>query len=280
MRYPTYIMMLLVGGALTFIGCDKPREPAPSADEELMRQLEERARNQPPRASISFGFTHELEDIEEGGPIELEADEGTSIRIEGAWLVVSALEAHLCEPKLARSKGTWLDRAGDLVVPSAQAHVPSSATRLGVPFVEDLLGRAGKASIVGEVAPPVGEYCTFYAVVSPADDDVLNLTELPTSEVEGKSLVLEGTIASDDGEESFVSTSSRRDVVQFPAIDPNTGVEPLALETPQTTQMILLQKTVSPELFEGISPESFESSEAADTVLDRLEPTFRVKRFN
>jgi hypothetical protein len=228
---------------------------------------------------MSFGYTHELDGIEEGGPVVIDADKGASVRIDGAWLVVSALEAHLCEPELTRQKGTWLDRAENLVIPSAHAHVPSSATRLGVPFVEDLFGRAGKASIVGEVAPPLGEYCTLYAIVSPADDDVLNLTELPTSEVEGKSLVLEGVIQTGEGEEPFVSTSNRRDVVPLPAIDPNTGVAPLALEDAQSSQMVLLQKTVSQALFKDISPEAFQSSEAADIVLDRLEPTFRVKQF-
>lgn len=261
-------------------GCDRPSEPAPESDEALMKRLEEQAAARPPRASLSFGFTHELSDIEQGGPVDIETSDGRPVTISGAWLVVSALEAHLCEPELSQNKGTWLDRAGDWLVPSAHAHVPNSATRLGVPFVEDLLAEGGKARIVGEVAPPLGEYCTFYAVVSPADDDVLNLTELRTSDVEGKTLILEGTIDPDGEAREFISASQQRDVVEFPAIDPNTGQTPLSLDEPQATQMILLSKTVSRALFADITAEQFTTEKAANIVLDRLEPTFRVERFD
>jgi hypothetical protein len=278
-RIPTTILVFVVVAACQ-VGCDRPRQPAPESDEALMKRLEQQAASRPPRASISFGFTHELRDIEQGGPIRVEADDGTSVRITGAWLVVSALEAHLCEPELTRNKGTWLDRAGDWLVPSAHAHVPNSATRLGVPFVEDLLGEGGKARIVGEVAPPLGDYCSFYAVVSPADDDVLNLTELSTMEAEGNTLILRGVIDPDGEAREFTSASAQRDVVEFPAIDPNTGQTPLALDEPQATQMILLSKTVSRELFANITVDQFTTQKAASIVLDRLEPTFRVERFD
>ena len=272
-----FVIVALVSWAC---GCERPAEPAPESDEALMKRLEQQAAARPPRASLSFGFTHELTDINQGDPVRVETSDGASVTITGAWLVVSALEAHLCEPELSRNQGTWLDRTGELLIPTAHAHVPNSATRLGVPFVEDLLGEGGKARIVGEVAPPLGDYCTFYAVVSPADDDVLNLTELPTTEAEGYTLILRGTIDPDGEAREFTSRSTARRVVSFSAIDPNTGQPPLSLDEPQATQMILLSKTVSPDLFRDLSAADFEAAEAADTVLERLEPTFRVKRFD
>ena len=282
MNLPRYTLIAtLIAGLVAVMAlgaCDLPEERAPDPDRELMRQLEERAKSRPPRASLSFGFTHELDDIEPGGPVTFDTKDGARVTLNGAWLVVSALEAHLCEEELSHG-GSWLDGASDLLVPTVHAHVPNSATRLGVPFVEDLLGRGGKASIVGEVAPPLASYCELYAVVSPADDDVLNLTGLPTSEAEGKTLVLRGEIQHDGATRDFESVSKARHVVDFPAIDPNTGVAPLELSEPGATQMILLQKTVSPALFEGLESAAFTDSTAASRVLERLEKTFRVKQF-
>ncbi|QED29408.1 hypothetical protein FRD01_19650 [Microvenator marinus] len=91
-----------------------------------------------------------------------------------AWVMtLSAVELHLCE------EVAWS------FVPSAWAHVPSSSTRLGTPVVEDLTRGSGGARIIGEISPPPGRYCKAYAVFSPADDDVLNMTPLSTSMVEG-----------------------------------------------------------------------------------------------
>ena len=68
--------------------------------------------------------------------------------------------------------------------------MPSSAIRLGTLYVEDLLGKPGSANILGEVAPPPMRYCELYTVIAPADDDVINLTDVATEELEGKSAML------------------------------------------------------------------------------------------
>lgn len=95
--------------------------------------------------------------------------------------VISDVELHACERAERFS-----------LIPSAYAHVPDSATRLGAPFVEDLLSPEGKANIVGELAPPYGEYCTMYIIIAPADDDIINTTAISTKQIEGYSYLIKG----------------------------------------------------------------------------------------
>ncbi|MFP4596750.1 MAG: hypothetical protein ACLFVJ_00775 [Persicimonas sp.] len=271
----TRLLALFAFGLIVF-GQTSCQEPV-DEDEALKRQLERQKAAQAPRAGLSFGYYHELEDIDEGGPVRVQTDDSAQIEITEAHLVVSALEAHLCEPELA-------GRLYDVLVPSAHAHVPSSATRLGIPFVEDLFERS-RARVVGEIAPPLGEYCRLYAVLSPADDDVLNLGALDVEEIEGKTLLVRGRWRPPSNEESdgewqpFEASSTTRRVVELDAIDPNTGQAPLELDDPSQTKMLLLDKTVSPALFEGIDPESLGESQAADHILDQISDGLHIRSF-
>jgi hypothetical protein len=276
MQHVSLKLLILIVAALSLTAC-QPEDK----DAELKRRLEAQAKARPPRASMSFGYIHELEDLEPGGPVTMTTDAGAEIEIQEAYLVVSGIEAHLCEPEQA-SKGSSLE---ELFIGTAWAHVPSSATRLGTPFVEDLLAE-GKARIVGEIAPPLGDYCRIYAVVSPADDDVRNLSALDTADIVGKSLLLRGRFrtGADAEWQTFSSSSDARDVVPLEAIDPSTGATPLRLEDPSQSKMILLDKTVTPALFAGLTPEQLAGSSEADataaqTVLERLEKQLRIRKF-
>ncbi len=271
--------LALFAFGLILFGQTSCQEPV-DEDEALKRQLEQKKAAQAPRAGLSFGYYHELEDIDEGGPVRVETDDGAQIEITEAHLVVSALEAHLCEPELA-------GRLYDVLVPSAHAHVPSSATRLGIPFVEDLFERS-RARVVGEIAPPLGEYCRLYAVLSPADDDVLNLGALDVEEIEGKTLLVRGRWRSAaatgaDAENAdwqpFEASSTARRVVEIDAIDPNTGQAPLELDDPSQTKMLLLDKTVSPALFEGLDTDSLGDEHTADHVLDQISDELHIRSF-
>lgn len=268
--------LLLAALALPLTAC-QPRDE----DAELKRKLEAQAKARPPRASMSFGYIHELEGIEPGGPVTVTGDDGAEIEVQEAYLVVSGIEAHLCEPEQA-SKGSSLE---ELFIGTAYAHVPSSATRLGTPFVEDLLAE-GKARIVGEIAPPLGEYCRIFAVVSPADDDVRNLSALDTADIVGKSLLLRGRVRPGPDAEwkPFAASSDARNVVPLEAIDPSSGDSPLRLDDPSQSKMMLLDKTITPALFAGLTSEqladsTLADSTAANTVLERLEKQLRIRKF-
>lgn len=239
------------------------------------------------RGSLSFGYIHELEDIPEGGPVKLRTEDGAEIEITAAYLVISGIEVHLCEPGSEESKPSdergslWpLKPAIDLLIPQAFAHVPSSATRLGTPFVEDLL-EPGRARVIDEIAPPLASYCAFFAIIAPADDDVVNLSGLERAEIEGKSLLIQGRWRPDEGAEwaEFRSTSAARDLVELAAEDPQTGAAPLKLSADDNSRMVLLDKLVSPELFAGLAPDTLEGPAAAELVLDALKTRLKIYRF-
>ncbi|WP_133621788.1 hypothetical protein [Bradymonas sediminis] len=287
--------------SLLLIACEQQPNPAePNADEALKARLEAAASKRTKRASMSFGFIHKLDGIPDGGPVALELGDGTKVEVQQAYLVVSAIEAHLCEPGAGDTPTQNAPQGADLGAPAkpgipkllghlsdwliapAYAHVPSSATRLGTPFVEDLLA-PGQARIIDEIAPPMATYCTLYAVVAPADDDVVNLTNLATAEIEGKTLLLRGRyrLAADDEAEwqAFESASEARDIIQVDAVDPQTGASPLNLDSANASRMMLLDKRVSPDLFEGLAREDFDGAAAADQVLKRLEARFKIYQY-
>jgi hypothetical protein len=275
------VILFAATAAAQFFGCDQPAKDDAPGDEALKARLEARAAARPARASMSFGYIHTLEGIPEGGPVLVETDEGAQIEIQKAYLVISAVEAHLCEP--TPGKQGYLEpmkRLHDWLIPSAHAHVPSSATRLGTPFVEDLLA-PGRARIVDEIAPPMGSYCALYAVASPADDDVINLSGLDTAEIVGKTLLLRGRYrpADDDAWQPFSSASSAREVIKIDAVDPRTGASPLKLDEADSSRMLLLDKVVSPDIFAGIRPQQLDGPAAADLVLERLEDRLEIHQF-
>jgi len=140
----------------------------------------------PLSAEITLGYTHRGdEEVGEDGWWEAEHPEG-ELELDRWLLVISDVEVHACVPE----RTGWFN--GFTLVPNAWAHVPSSATRLGTPFVEDLLAEDGRARILDEIAPPLMGYCALWVIVAPADDDVVNLTETTTEEVQGSTVVMSG----------------------------------------------------------------------------------------
>lgn len=152
------------------------------------------------------------------------------------WVVtVSAIELHQCMEPVAWS---W--------IPSAYAHVPSSSTRLGTPVAEDLARLGGGARIIGEISPPPGRYCRAYAVFSPADDDLLNMSALPTSVLEGNTALRvrsrtpewEETGSESSAEHTVVDTWKGRRAVPFDLFD-ETGKAGIELHSRSHAQILL-----------------------------------------
>ena len=146
-----------------------------------------------PQGKISLGVIHSW-------PGAQEDEEARALRLTGARyevtlktlsLVISDVELHACiKPDLETSSrhAPWS------MIAEAHAHVPDSASRLGTPTIEDLLGAPGRARMLGEVAPPPGRYCGLRVVIAPADEDVVNLSEAPSRDVLGRSAVVHGEV--------------------------------------------------------------------------------------
>jgi hypothetical protein len=228
----------------------------------------------------------------DGGAPSLRAigADGTIIEIRELYLVIYALEVHRCVE--ARSS---LERLSP--ISEAHAHVPSSATRLGIPVVVDLLGRPGRARAVGEIAPPTGTYCKLYAIVAPADEDAMNPTRVARDAIAERSLLVRGRWrparagseterdapdGSDDGDgwRPFTLSAAPKRAVDVPLLDPRSGEAPLALSEPGDSAFVLLDLRVGPEIFAGLDPRRFDSPEIASTIVDRLAEKMQIHRFS
>lgn len=178
--------------------------------------------------------------------------DASAVRWLNVALVVSDVELHACE------QARW---APDWLVPAAYAHVPGSAMRLGTPMAVELTGEPGRAKIIGEAAPPMASICALGVVLAPADDDIINTTELEAGQLEGRTFVARGVRA--DGERVSVELKLRR-VVRVP-------VEPGALvirpEDPEV--FALVQVRVTDALLEGL--DTMGEAEAEEALVRRLE---------
>lgn len=268
-------------------GCD----PSGSEDDRaLERKLEARAESRPQRAKVTLGHIHHFRDV--GQPRDGEDTEPESPRrihaqfddrrvaINGAYLVVSAIELHACVPGVDdyESPGPpLLNGIWDHLVGNAHAHVASSSTRLGTPYVEDLLSEPDRAKIAGEIAPPLAAYCRVAAVAAPADADVRNSTDLSTDEIVGSSLLIRGRWRRDGGKtwNTFEITTDTARIFEFDALDPRTGDTPLMVESKTDEKMLLVDKQLGPATF-AIDPTD---PEAGPTILERIGASMRVYEF-
>ncbi len=259
-------------------GC---RGDAPDDDESLKRRLERQAASRADKASANIGAIHHVEGISGEPPVRVDLQEGGALEIEEAYLVVSAVEMHACEPGVDdydAPDGPLLNDLWPLIGGTAHAHVPDSATRLGTPYVENLLAEPGRASVVGELAPPLAAYCRIVAVLAPADGDVYNTTGLATDEIVGHTLLVRGRHRSGPEADwnAFEITSEAARPVELEAIDPRTGDSPLVFASRDAGAMLLVDKTLRPETF-ATAPDA---PEAGRRILDRLAESMRLHEFD
>ncbi len=313
-----YVFILCIAAVVLFAACERANDP----DQQLRRRLEAQAASEIASVTVSVGYIHQFQDPPETTNVENSATppepilrartkNNEEIEITEFYLITSAVELHVCEKDYDPTFGK-LERIQQWLIPSAYAHVPSSATRLGVPFVENLLAAQNQARIVGSIAPPVHNYCRLYAILSPADDDILNLTQLDNEQIEHKTMRVSGRFlahavadadvrvdadtdanigtdanANDDTGanagpqwQSFVLESTDRRVVEMKLIAPETGKQPLSLAASKGHALILIEKTVGHEIFDGLEAESLLDGTAASTILDRVISTFRIHEFS
>lgn len=226
--------------ALQFLtACDDA--PSDGATDTI-RQLEARARERAPRVEVSMGYLHHHGDDWPQDQAILTGPEGQEAELTRLLVVTSAIELHLCAP--TNTLGALLL---DALVPTAHAHVPSSATRQGTPYVEDLLGPARATRMVGGIAPPQGDYCEMHVLLTPADDDIINLTGVPTSELEGLTALVEGRWrpTPDTPWKEFRWTYQGTQIARVPLLNPKDGSAPLVLNDPEDTALLLIDKSLS-----------------------------------
>jgi hypothetical protein len=272
----------LWGALISVLVLGSSCRPNEDPDAALRKALEARAAQATPRASVALGYIHQHSaEIKAGEPIVIERPSGQTIVIERLYLVTSAIELHGCESghdRVLGRRSPWLRRLN--LVASAHAHVPSSSTRLGVPFVEDLLATPNTARMIGGIAPPFGRYCRLYAILTPADDDVLNLTDALPDEIEGYTLLAEGRWRSEvDGPwQPFRLTSVARIAVEMPLIDATTHEPPLDLLDAGAHALVLVEKSLAMGLFDSLDEQSLAEGRG-DELLARLSTTLRMYRY-
>lgn len=201
----------------------------------------------------------------------LEFDD-TEIVVDSVLVVVSDVELHSCKSKER-------ERARFSLISEAHAHVPDSATRLGTPFVEDLLGAIGRASIVSEIAPPLGDYCSLWVIIAPADDDILNPTSVSARDLVGQSVIISGRqrTQGDDVWQKFTRTSSLKRAFEVP-------IAPIKLSREKDSAFVLIDKTLDQQWWEDLDPSELVLEHGAEYVLsrylERLERYTPKKRTN
>lgn len=207
-------------------------------------------------ARVTLGYIHHhKEPLAATGEWTARAPDGSEAILDVFALVISDIELHACAPHSAQSSFLL-----DALIPPAFAHVPNSATRLGTPFVEDLLAQPGKARITGEIAPPPGTYCALWAIIAPADEDVMNMTALETQELEGKSALIRGRWRAHPQApwESFEHAFTTRRAIRVP-------LSALSLKD-GSTAFLLLDKSVA--LPGSITPAALAEEQAAAQLLE------------
>ena len=204
------------------------------------------------RGKVTLGYIHQAPDAPQG---RWTLQGGHQVELERFIWVVSDVELHACEPGAAKSaQAPVFERWGPWWISVASAHVPDSATRQGTPYAEDLLAPGGKARIVAELAPPLGEYCRLYAILAPADEDIYNFTELPTEQLRGKTYWIQGRLKRADAPDwtPFELSGALTMAAPLDAINPRDPQAPLALTAQHPTAFILLDKTLSADILSAL----------------------------
>lgn len=165
---------------------------------------------------VELALRHEAEGASAGAgeAREFSTAEGHHVRLTQAWVTVYGLELLACpEASAARP-----------------SHGEASPTRLGTPWVEDILRADGERLVVGTLTPPPGDWCTLRVVLEPADEDA---EALPAGvDLVGHTVWLAGEVQVDGAGEAapLVATSAGVRWVDLPLAD-GLGVE-LDLEAP------------------------------------------------
>ncbi len=187
--------------------------------------------------SLEVGlYVHPSPTVLEGGGMQVkhdvqihagpfENDEGYVVTLEQAYITVSGTELVPCDDGPV-AKLLYLI----FPVRTAHAHSSSTPTQSGVPFVVDAGGAMEEPSLIADLQPPPGEYCSMKVEIGPADPDAEGLPEDP--DMVGRSLYLSGYY-DDEGEVPFVIESDDTLVVTVVFRNEDGNPAPLVLSEVQ-----------------------------------------------
>jgi hypothetical protein len=188
------------------------------------------------------------------GDLRHRFDDGSELVISQWAIVLSAVEVHLCE------EAAWKR----VFIGTANAHVSNSITRLGTPVAEDLLMGTGGAKVVGEIAPPIGNYCRAYAVFTGADDDVMNFTSFSDADLLGHTALIRGELLQPNMAPTPIEWAW--DGVQVAPI----ALDAIPMVNPTDSFLLLVDKKVDATLLDGLSIDRVKSGQAVDDLMSAL----------
>ena len=150
------------------------------------------AREEGVRLHLQLALRPALAASAEGPVRQFTTAQGEHITLRRASLTLHSVEIFPCEPSAA---WRWLRALSP--IGTAHAHSEGSPRRLGTPHVSGLERADGEPLVLGTLHPPPGRYCRARLVFAPADADAEGLATW--SDMEGRTLVLEGEARSADG---------------------------------------------------------------------------------
>ncbi|MCA9602948.1 MAG: hypothetical protein KC417_13025 [Myxococcales bacterium] len=125
-----------------------------------------------------------------------------------AMVTVGAVELVRC-PAAA-----WRERLVRELFPIAMAHSPTTPTRIGEPFLLDLLATDGAPRRWATMAPPLDDYCALRLSIEPADPDTPGLPD--DGSLTWRSAVFEGHADVDGDERAFVAVATESAEIELP----------------------------------------------------------------
>ena len=127
-----------------------------------------------------------------------------AVRIEELRWTSSEIELLTCSSADARTAAAFMRAAGRWLLPTAEAHGPSSPTLRAVPTIVDAFASGG----VGDLTPPAGQYCGVRYRIAPADADAVGLSGAP--DMLGASFMLRAALDDGAGGERVIELFSQQ----------------------------------------------------------------------
>ncbi|WNG17237.1 hypothetical protein [Cystobacter fuscus] len=157
-------------------------------------------------------------------------DRGDRILLSRAHVTLSGVEIFPCQRSTAWK---WLRALSP--IGTAEAHSEGSPRKLGTPYVVGLTLADGEALALDTLRPPPDSYCRVHLVFAPADADAEGLGEQP--DMEGKTLVLEGTRIPADGGPAVPFHLETSDVINAEVSLEGLTLSPESLEASRTLHL-------------------------------------------
>jgi len=223
-----------------------------------------------PGVSLDLGLVHQQPSSSLSGlPRSLTGPGGLAITVTRGWVNVGAVEIFACPPTAFRQLLRFLDPLG-----VAEAHIPGSPTKIGVPHVDDLARPDGQPIDFGTLTPPADTYCQAKVSLDAADADAVGLPAPSVVPMDGNTIWIEGFVTPPGGgsEQDFTLTSAVEADGQVPFLSASGAASPIALTSAGTARSARIVLRYD-RWFASIDPRS---AGAADALVSAIAQTLEV----